>query len=325
MSKTKISGKRIAYNSIELEHLKDDIKIPEQYLQLRYSTHGHDNFEALNIITNSSPSLVKNLDLKDVYLAVLDLINGRDKGVSLKESFNRRALKSDMDKVLEELESFKGNNETLADVYNKIMYEIKNTMDSHDGAISHGELDSIYNEIINARGEYKSLSERFDNIKTSGDSGGGNSTTNAKVWTASYTLPKGERIIITPNSYSVGTNGLFVYEGALLLTPGENNDYIEIDENTIRLNYSVDEDVEIKFMGVDYGSVYDWCVRLESNEGQYEFSTMYNYTPNMNQLVVYEDGMLLSPYVDYTVDDYKIIMTEPLPEGCSITIAKRRM
>ena len=63
----------------------------------------------------------------------------------------------------------------------------------------------------------------------------------------------------------------------------------------------------------------------ESTDGQEVIPTMYRYKVGLDQLVIYEDGILLSPGVDYIErDEYSVQMNIPLPEGCSITIAKRR-
>lgn len=327
MGKTQINGKRIAPQSIILEHFNKELKIPEEFLQLNYDSHMHQNLSVLDVFKNTNPNMVKELDVKDIYLSILEIDEARDKGVTLKKTIQSKALKEDLDKVIEEMTDFKGDNATLRDAYEQILLKIKNTMDSHSGITSHKELDSIYNEILNARGIYSSLSERLNNTSVGdGSTGsGGSSNGSVSVWNAKTILVAGERIITTPNRYSVGTNSLFVYEGPILLSPGSKNDYVEVDENTIALNNPLTEDTEFTFMGVDTGSLYEWCIRISTTENQSVIPTMYKYKQNLDQLVVYEDGMLLASGVDYTErDEYSIVMVEPLPENCSITIAKRR-
>lgn len=326
MAKTQLTGKRIAPQSILLEHFDKNIKIPEEYLQLKYDTHMHENLSALNVFYNSNPNLAKSVDIKDIYLALIEVFEARDKGVTLKKTVQDRALKSDLDAVVQEIEGFKNGSDTLEDAYKALIVKINSTMEKHEGITSHKELDIIYNEVVNARGVYNSLSERLENISSNGGTGGGGSSAgNSQAWNAKIIVPAGERVITAPNSYSVGTNSLFVFEGPILLSPGVLNDYIEVDSNTIRLNEALDEDTEFTFMGVDNGSLYDWCIRIKSTDGQEVIPTMYKYKVGLDQLVIYEDGILLSPGVDYIEkDEYSVQMNIPLPEGCSITIAKRR-
>lgn len=328
MGKTQINGKRIAPQSIILEHFNKELKIPEEFLQLNYDSHMHQNLSVLDIFKNSNPNMVKEIDVKDVYLSILEINEARDTGITLRKTIQNRAFKEDLDRIIEEIADFKGSDATLKDTHEQILLKIKNTIDSHSGIASHKELDLIYNEVLNARGIYSSLSERLNNTSI-GDGGAGSGSAgvsgSASVWNAKTIVSAGERIIKTPNKYSIGTNSLFVYEGPILISPGSKNDYIEVDENTISLNTPLSEDTEFTFMGVDTGSIYEWCIRISTQDKQDVIPTMYKYKINLDQLVVYEDGILLTSGVDYTErDEYSILMKEPLPENCSITIAKRR-
>lgn len=321
MAKTKLGGNQIKDFAIALKHLAKDIKIPEEMLLLNHATHEHDNKAALDVFTNTTKS-DKQIDVSEILKVILEVVNARDASLTLEQTINARALKTDMDAVINQIKEFNGNNPTMAATYTALTNAMNNLIEKHSGLITHKDLDSMYQEVVNARGIYATLSDRFNNTTSSG---GTVVQSTSDIWRAKRIIKKGEDTITTPNSYSVGTNGLFVYEGPLLLSPGDGNDYLEVDNNTIKLLEPVEDDTEFTFTGVSKGGIYDWCVRIKSIQDQTDFNTMYRYEPGLDQLIIYLDGMLMQINEDYhEINNYSIRMTDPIEQGSVITIMKRR-
>lgn len=326
MARTVIGSKQLGSGIIKNEHLGEDLKIPEKNLQLEHPSHSHANKSALDFLTNSDPNNMKNFDIYTALLVVQDVINARDTGLSLADTVKNRADKALFDKLLEDINSAKGDYGTVAELISGIYRTIDLSIKNHSGSNSHGEIDKIVAEVKKSRGIYNSLPERLENITIGSGGSSGGETSSSEPWIAKVIVPAGETIIETPNSFKLDSNALFVFEGPLLLTPGEENDYIELDNKTIELKYPLDEDTEFRFIGVDNNSLYEWTFNLKSTENQRVVNTMFSYVPNMNQLLVYEDGLLLNSGIDYIeTDEYSIEMTQELPTGCNISISKRRI
>lgn len=56
-----------------------------------------------------------------------------------------------------------------------------------------------------------------------------------------------QRFYKTPIPYRVGSNNLIVHYAGLLMSKGEDEDYIEVDENTIRFNYDLQIGLRLEF------------------------------------------------------------------------------
>lgn len=326
MGRTKLGGNRIADKSIGNNHIKDDFKLPESFLELNHPTHGHENKSAIDIIKNSNPSLVKSIDLKDIALAIIQVADARKSGLTLKNTIESKVDIEDFEVIVKAIDDAKAGNGTLKETLEKIAINLDDKLNHHIGLISHKELDDIYNEVSNARGVYTSLRERIDAAGTG--SAGGTVTGNIVAmtpWTCTIALAKDQTEIDVPNAFIPGNNSLMVYDENMLLMPGVDNDYVEVSNNKIKLNYTLDEGTVIRMVGTNTGRLFDWCIRVKSSKDQMQINTVYDYTPKNNDLMVYEDGILLQENIDFIeVDNKTIRFTEALPGECNITICKRR-
>lgn len=331
--KTKLGGNRIADKSIGQNHLKEDLKIPEMNLQLNYPTHGHENKSVLDIIKNSNPSLAKSLDLVDVVLTILQVADCRPNGETLKTVIESKADGEDFATLKALIDEAMAGHTTLKEALDAFTVYLDDKLSQHIGLVSHAELDGMYSEVEVARGIFPTLGERIDYIALNGGAGSGGGTTtisNPNIlamtpWNAIVTVSAGQRDIPVPNSYTVGNQSIEVWEDSLLLMPGADNDYEEVDENTIHMNYDLPEGTQLRICGTNAGRLYDWCIRYKSAEGQTDLNTIYNYKMGYEELIVFEDGLRLAIDYDYTEKDSRTItMREPLPANCNITICKRR-
>ncbi len=333
LARTQLGGNRIAPKAIKNIHLSDDLQIPEKNIKLNYATHNHENKSAIDIIKNSNPALVKELDLKDVVLTILQVAEARDAGMTLKNTIDGKASKAVVDDIVLQLTNAIGTSTSLKDAFDALKIDLDDKINLHAGVHSHNDLDVLYEDFSNAKGDYTTLTARLQNLANAIASGGGgtggtvgNITIQAlSTWETTVTLTAGQRDISIPNPYILGNSSLMVYEGPFLMTPGSTNDYVETDNHTITLNYDLPEGTVLRLIGTNSGRLFEWIYRLESIEGQTLINTVFSFTNAFDDLVVYEDGLMLIPGVDYTeVSDHEIQMTQPLPAECNITICKRR-
>lgn len=332
MSKTQIDGNRIADQAIESKHLKAELGIPETQLKLNFPTHNHENKSVLDMIVNTSPTLVKQMDLKDIMLTILQVSDAREQGLTLKNTLELKANESDLDKIETEIESARGNRASLGEAINSALSAVDTKISKHAGVISHKELDVMYQEIVNARGDQVTLDDRLDSIQSeisntsSGQGSAGNVTIEALTpWSASLTLANGQTLITVPNPYSVGGNSLQVFDGPMLLIPGSDNDYVETSNTSITLNYNADEGSILRIIGINSGSLFQWIYRIKSEEGQSNITIEASYKTGNDELLVYEDGLLLQSGADYVEShNNQITMNYPLLDNSIITICKRR-
>lgn len=336
MARTQIGGNRIANKSIGNEHLRDDLQIPESNINLKYASHNHENKSVLDIIKNSNTALVKELDLKDVVLTILQVSEARLAGKTLKNTIDDKGDKSILDDIVSQVNDAKGTDLTLKDAFDNLKLSLDDKINAHAGIISHTQLDQLYNDISNAKGDFTTLTDKIQEISNAlvsggsagGSGGSGSPTINVQAlttWDANITLHPGEHDIILPNPYIVGDGSIVVHEGALVLTPGNDVDYVEVDSNTIRLNYDLTEDTTFRIIGTNSGRLFEWIYRLKSTKDQEIIDTMFNFTNAFDDLIVYEDGMLLVPDTDYIeLSNHEIKLIQKLEVESNITICKRR-
>lgn len=326
MGRTQIGGNRIAPKSINTAHLTDDFVIPEKQLVLEYPTHGHSNKTAIDIITNSNPATVKALDLKDVYLAINEIVDARDKGKTLKNTIEAKVNIDTIKPYMSEIDLAKGDYSTLAEALRIVVTKAEDAVSSHAGLIDHASLDRIYAEVKNARGVYESLEERLANIGGGGNGGNGTVDVNMLTpWDYVITINAGQRDIDLPNTYLLGGDNLQVFEGPILLYAGKDNDYEEVSPTQIKLNYDVPDGTVLKITGVGSGRLFEWVLYTISVDNQDTITFLDVYRPGMRELEIFEDGMLLTPDIDYIeTDNRTVTLIQPFKSQSNIAIFKRR-
>lgn len=113
-----------------------------------------------------------------------------------------------------------------------------------------------------------------------------------------------------------------MYQG-ILLTEGEVYDYVEVDENTINLNFELYKDEKIVLECIYETS--DFKIKYITNGVSNIINLDKLYNPNCNELLVYENGILLEveeDYIELSCNKIKFIETSPI--GSVITIIRRR-
>jgi hypothetical protein len=326
-SRTKIGGNRISEKSIHTVHLADDFIIPEKMVELTHPTHAHPNKAALDIIKNTNPDIAKYVDLKDVVLTIMEVSEARAQGKTLANTLDAFADKISVDSLTKEVVDARGEYSSLSDALRIVITEAQNIIDAHAGLRSHQELDKLYTEVESARGGYDTLGARLADI-LGGPGGGTGGTVNVTMltpWTFRVTVAADQTVIDLPNTYTVGTNNLQVFEGPILLYPGDTNDYKETSSSQITLNYEIPEGTELTIIGVNAGRMFEWVMYSISTAEQSEINFIDTYRPGERELMVYEDGLLLQPGNDYEeVSGYKIRMVIPFKAHSNIAVFKRR-
>ena len=322
MSKTQIGSGRIQNGSIELKHLSPGLKLNESYIDFEIRPHDHKNKKAIDILTNSTPESVSTLDLADVATAILEVVNARDTNNTLRETILARALKADVDDLLLQFDEAKQGYPTLAEYIEEVKMDATRELLRHSGAISHKQLDSMYQEVVAARGDCDTLTDRLSNVGTG--TGDGEIIINSLTpWVFDYTLKAGETKVELPNTYSPAKSALQVFEGPLLLL--SQVDYLEDSPSTITFINAFDTDVELRIIGVNTGRLFEWEYRFLGDGEEEMIKLNSSYRPNFKELQVYEDGLLLREDDDYIeVSEHMIRFVQPICLGSTISIYKRR-
>jgi len=132
-----------------------------------------------------------------------------------------------------------------------------------------------------------------------------------------------QTLIEFDKSYIPGSHVLQVFENGVLLTEGQNEDYIEKSSNSVELNYPTDIGDKIDI--VCAAGMFQWyeLFNIVTDQSIFEFKNHFNI--NTNDLLVYEDGVMLFPGSDYTeINPRTIEMTEPVEIGSKVIVYKRR-
>lgn len=146
---------------------------------------------------------------------------------------------------------------------------------------------------------------------------------NQKSWVQKVTALNGQREIKLNEAYIPSANMLQVMVNGLVQGMGEYLDYMEIDEETIRFNYDL-EDGEVVIITCIVG-LYNWSETFIALRNQTAFVLKNPYIIDRNDILVYENGMLLLPQEDYLeVNGRTIHFVEPPHEGSTIIVYKRR-
>lgn len=136
----------------------------------------------------------------------------------------------------------------------------------------------------------------------------GNSTTTSLTFAKQY----------MPNN---GTLQVFV--DGLLQDTGLSDDYIEDSVSTILFNYPIEIDAKVDV--VCSNGMFVWTETFISVTIQRLFRLSNNYNINKGDILVYENGMLLTPVDDYEEVNFNTIrLVEAPDEGSKIKVYKRR-
>lgn len=328
--RTKISGTRIRDQAIILAHLNPALRVPEGMLLLNYATHNHSNKVALDRIRYTGTQEL--VDLRDSELALLELVTARRNGKNLGGTIDDKADRNVVQAIDNEVIAARGIYGTLIESIRSYGTEITATLASHIGVIGHYELDAMYADYVTSKNGMASLNARLDGIGTGtgGGTGGGTTIVTTNPWTYRCTIGRDingdiQRIIPIPHAYTPNANTIQVFEGPLLMAPGISQDYVETDNTTITFNYDLPEGSILTIKGVSTGTLFYWSQTFRATLNQKVFRVLDTYNIGLDELSVYDSGMLMSVGVDYeeTLSD-TITFIDALPMGAQIVISRRR-
>lgn len=127
-----------------------------------------------------------------------------------------------------------------------------------------------------------------------------------------FTIPNGH--------YTLGDHSLQVYINGQLMRVGEDNDYIEVDSQTIMFLYPLEEQDIVVFRvngGTSGPSLHE---NHKAIEGQTVFSLNGSYATGNDSLIVYVNGAYQTIVDDYVETDAKTVtFTEPLESNDLVT------
>ena len=327
MALTKIKGNRIDNGTIEARHLSKDFKIEKENINGGIDIHSHNNLDLLEKFFASHD--INKRDLYKLNNILLEMNLAKGNFNTLDECLKDKANITDL-KVLQDFinsaEDVIIKDFSLKGVIDFLAEYTKKNIEAHSGTYSHEKLDILYGDYRISKGNYNTLAERLDSMPTDGGTGSGsNNNCDMNPWESIIELEEGQRVINLNEEYSTGVDSLLVFEEALLLSSGEDNDYVEDSKTSIRLNYYVPKGTKIRILGTS------------SNKGLFKGSQKYTVTSddincievcftfneNNNDLLIYEDGMLLNNG-DYTLKDNKIYFDYLLSKNSIINIFKKR-
>lgn len=317
---TQIPGKRIKPGTILLSHF-GDFKIPESRLTLNYASHPHSNKVILDRLRYTGTTDIIDLGLFETGL--LEIVSARRDGLNLGGTIDTKADKAFVQELVAEIETARGDNESLYDAIRSNASMIEEKINNHIGTISHQSLDNLYADYIAAKQGYSSLLEAMQAISAI-DPNSPVVVNQFRPWTIEYivTTP-GQRVFLVPQTYGTNANAIEVFEGPLRMMV--NDDYIEKDEESIEFLYDLSVGSRVRITGVHDGSLYDWTQYFVSSANQRTFNLVNSYETNRDQIVVYESGMLMRKGHDYIeTNSNTITFTDNLPEGVKVAILKRR-
>jgi hypothetical protein len=136
---------------------------------------------------------------------------------------------------------------------------------------------------------------------------------------------EGKTTFTLPRTYYVGDNNLKVYLDGVLLREGEGEDYVEVNSNTVEMNYAPSLGSTLEFENTSFAvDIFDIIRKDElisstnSNLDKVTFNTSQEYPMGEFLLRVYLNGVLLREGAgeDYTeVDNTTFQMNYALSEG----------
>lgn len=142
-------------------------------------------------------------------------------------------------------------------------------------------------------------------------------------WVCNITAVKGQTDIELSEAYIPGTGMIQVFADGLLQGCGDILDYIEVDESHIRFNYELNEGETIMVTSVV--GMYNWSETFIALRDQTQYITSNPFVVGKNDIVIYENGMLLQCNNDYIeINGRTLSFVEAPHEGSTVTIYKRR-
>lgn len=146
---------------------------------------------------------------------------------------------------------------------------------------------------------------------------------NQKSWSVDFIAKQGQRIIDIGETFIPGSNMINVMCDGLLQWKGSSADYIEVDANTIKFNYDLDEGDHVRITCI--AATCEWTEKFIGNHNQTVFKLENPYHVGKFDIQVYENGLLLQPEWDYEETNYNTVtFKEPVEFGSKITFIKRR-
>lgn len=144
-----------------------------------------------------------------------------------------------------------------------------------------------------------------------------------KSWAHKVIATQGQREIQLPEAYIPGANMLQVFADGMLQGQGDILDYVEVDEQSIRFNYDLNENETIMITCIT--GLYNWSETYIALRGQTQFILSNPYVVGRNDILVYENGILLQPDNDYIeVNGRTLKFIEAPYEGSTVIVYKRR-
>lgn len=330
MSKTQITGKRIRDNAILLKHLSPNIMLSEDYLNLNYPTHDHSmNKEALDKLRYTGSNAL--LDLKLIEDLQLEILSARRSGNNLGGTIDLKADKSIVDELQQEILSAGENGESISVVISNFKTDVQNQIDSHEGTVTHNQLDSMHSDYQAAKNGEGSLNDRLTNMESqigSGDGSGTMTINTLNQWTTHHTIEddgSGNPVDTFTITYDFveNSNTIQVFDGPMLLKNGI--DYLELGSNQIQIIDECFIGMDLTIIGTSSFSLWTWHESIELGLNQSIVPLTNSYTPGAGELVVYENGMLLRKDIDYREHSTtEIELIEILPEFSVLEVFRRR-
>lgn len=144
-----------------------------------------------------------------------------------------------------------------------------------------------------------------------------------KTWKIDLTATQDQQTFVLSETYIPGANMINVTVDGLLQWLGDDFDYSEIDDKTIKFNYTLDAGEKVSVTCI--AALFNWRECFVSLEGQDTFELTNVYYTGRNDIVVYENGIQLEVGDDYLeISNRAIQFIDKPPKGAKITVFKRR-
>lgn len=166
--------------------------------------------------------------------------------------------------------------------------------------------------------QIKPTKEGYENLNEQLEFGRFNSvlTGAAPTLFEEFVSAEGQRLFkLTASTYILGDHSLQVFVNGQLMREGQDNDYIEVDNQHIEFNFGLDKDdvVVLRVNGGKSGPSLHEIYRAA--EGQLDFTLASSYSTGNDSLVVFINGAFQTIGIDYIeVDSKNVQMVEPLEE-----------
>jgi len=142
------------------------------------------------------------------------------------------------------------------------------------------------------------------------------------TWSEKKKPEADKRTISLTKTFLVGGNMIQVFCDGILMEPGISGDYNEVSQTSIKFNYDLDIDDEIRVV-CNAGQM-QWKEKFIAMNAEKTFVVSNPYNPGLDELEVYENGILLSVNEDYTEVNRTTVLLSSEPEHGSVVIIFRR-